>query len=290
MPLAFSSEAPLCAYRTWLGDWEVTAVMDGHIDIDVGKFAGDPAEIRALLDAEAISFVVNMGDRLCLVDAGTGGAFGDNLGKLPRALAAAGFPLEAFDDVLITHMHPDHLFGVTDADGRRVFPNATLHIQRGEYEFWSVRENSVQHPAYMAFLWDAVARVMKPYEGAIRLFDYDRDVVPGVSPIAMHGHTPGHCGFRAGRDGETLLFWGDLCHVAAVQGPHPHCNFPHDLEHEEAARSRQAILKWCAEDKIRLAGSHLPFPGIGYIKHAARGFRFVPEPWHFSRDPVGLIA
>ena len=136
-------------YRVMLGEFEVTALSDGTVDLPVDKLLKEPAaKTTAALKKSFLSvpvetsfngYLVNTGAKLVLIDAGAGTLFGPTLGKLVASLQAAGYKPEQVDDILITHMHPDHVGGLA-ANGAIVFPNATVHADRRDADFWLSKE------------------------------------------------------------------------------------------------------------------------------------------------------
>jgi glyoxylase-like metal-dependent hydrolase (beta-lactamase superfamily II) len=129
-------------YRMKVGDFEVTALYDGG---GPGAFTpemlhGNQKEIvsflkKAYVDPKNIvgsdtSFLVNTGEKLILVDAGTGGHWGGPaLGKLLSNLRAIGYRAEDVDPVLLTHLHVDHS-GVSRRSTVNVFSRTPKSVRR----------------------------------------------------------------------------------------------------------------------------------------------------------------
>ena len=135
-------------YRMMLGQFEITALFDGGMELDSGLLRNvsrediDSLLKRAMIDdpkkvpTSTNAYLINTGAKLVLVDAGGGAAFGGVLGHLPKNLVAAGYKPEQVDFVLITHLHDDHFAGLTDAEGKPVYPNAVVYVAKNENDYW----------------------------------------------------------------------------------------------------------------------------------------------------------
>jgi glyoxylase-like metal-dependent hydrolase (beta-lactamase superfamily II) len=138
------SEAP-GYYRMMLGDFEVTALSDGTLSMHVADLLTHitPKEINDGLarsfqkdpvDTSVNGFLINTGKKLVLIDTGAGMLFGPTLGKLVANLKASGYLPEQVDEIYITHMHGDHVGGLS-ADGKMVFPNAVVRASQNEADY-----------------------------------------------------------------------------------------------------------------------------------------------------------
>ena len=274
-------------YRTMLGDFEITALSDGTVDLDVAKLLAEPAVktdaamarafVHGPLETSVNAYLVNTGSRLVLVDAGAGTLFGPTLGKLVASLRAAGYAPEQVDDIFITHMHPDHVGGLA-ADGQRVFPNATLHADKHESDFWLSQANLDKAPDAMKGFFQGAMASVNPYvaAGKYQPFEADGEPVPGIRTIASHGHTAGHTSYLVESKGQQLLVIGDLIHVASVQFADPGVTIAFDSDAKAAAASRAAVFGTAAKDGALVAAAHLQFPGLGHLRAAGKSWQWVP--------------
>ena len=274
--------------RTMLGDFEITALSDGTVDLDVAKLLAEPAArtdaalarafVQGPLETSVNAYLINTGTRLVLVDAGAGTLFGPTLGKLLASLQAAGYKPEQVDDVFLTHMHPDHVGGLS-ANGQRVFPNATLHADKRDSDFWLSQANLDKAPdASKGFFQGAMASV-NPYAaaGKYQPFEADGEPVPGIRTIASPGHTAGHTSYLVESKGQQLLVVGDLGHVAAVQFADPGVTIAFDTDAKAAAASRETVFKLAAKDGALVGAAHLQFPGLGHLRAAGKSWQWVPS-------------
>ena len=293
VPAAASAAAPQVRtqapgfYRAMLGDFEITALSDGTVDLDVAKLLAEPAAktdaamsrafVHGPLETSVNAYLVNTGTKLVLVDAGAGTLFGPTLGKLVASLKAAGYAPEQVDDIFVTHMHPDHVGGLS-ADGQRVFPNATLHADRRESDFWLTQARLDKAPDAMKGFFQGAMASVNPYvaAGKYEPFDADGEPVPGIRTIASHGHTAGHTSYLVESKGQQLLVIGDLIHVASVQFADPGVTIAFDSDAKAAAAARAALFGVAAKDGALVGAAHLQFPGLGHLRAAGKSWQWVP--------------
>ena len=274
-------------YRTMLGDFEITALSDGTVDLDVAKLLAEPAAktdaalakafVHGPLETSVNAYLVNTGSRLVLIDAGAGTLFGPTLGKLLANLKAAGYQPEQIDDVFVTHMHPDHVGGLS-ANGVRVFPNATLHADKRDSDFWLSQANLDKAAADSKGFFQGAMASVNPYvaAGKYQPFEADGEPVPGIRTLASYGHTAGHTSYLVESKGQQLLVVGDLIHVAAVQFADPGVTIAFDSDAKAAALSRTAVFGMAATDDALVGAAHLQFPGMGHLRAAGKSWQWVP--------------
>lgn len=280
-------------YHLPCGDILVTALNDGTFGKGVDFFdyvTGPPkdqlvamhrAAYRSVPPLIAVNaFLLHMADRLVLVDSGCGSTFGADLGLLSGNLAAVGISPEDIDTILMTHLHPDHVGGLTDASAGAVFPNAELIVHADEQAYWS-------DPKVLASATDEQDRqwiqltlaALTAYRGRTRLVTRG-EVLPGITAVPAPGHTPGHTGWLIASGGETLLIWGDLVHLQGIQFMYPDAGMSRvDVDSALAAITRRRIMDMAAADHLRVAGMHLDFPSFGHLARDGAHFAFVPDPW-----------
>jgi glyoxylase-like metal-dependent hydrolase (beta-lactamase superfamily II) len=269
-----------------VGEFTVTAVSDGVLnsnhDVILGVDKADSARLTGIpygqpLPLDVNCFVVRAGDKLILSDAGTGHTYGPTLGKLPRNLRAAGIPPETIDIILLTHLHPDHSYGLVDEAGRAVFPNAQLIVHEAEAAFWLDREPRPDDSERIQRNTKMQREVTAPYRDRIRRIT-NGEVLPGITAVMRPGHTPGHTTWLLQSGGERLLMWGDIVHLAAVQIVHPSAALIFDVDAELAKASRRRVFEQVAAERIMVAGAHLPAPGFGRIVRDGDGFSYKTAP------------
>lgn len=275
-------------YRTRVGGTVVTVLSDGDVAAGIA-FLQDirPDAMRDLLDAAFLPaqprtaincFAIHAGGRVAIVDAGSGHFMGETAGKLPLSLAAAGIDPAAVDTVLLTHLHPDHSYGLAKRDGAALFPNAEVVLHEADHAFWLGPDAATRVPERSHRYLPILAQTIAPYAHRVRLVT-GGEVFPGVRMQPLPGHTPGHSGYRIESDREALLIWGDITHVPDVQLPRPEVTIAFDIDPEAAIATRRRVLDQVATDRLRIAGMHTHFPALGHLVRDGAGYRLVPEAW-----------
>lgn len=277
-------------YRLQLGDFEVTALNDGTLDLPVDQLLQQPAAktLKALqhaylgvpLETSVNAFLVNTGAKVVLVDAGAAGLFGPTLGRLLASLKAAGYAPEQVDEIVITHMHGDHIGGASST----AFPNATLRLDKRDSDFWLSPEQIAKGGDGAK----AIAALVKGFADAGRFKPFDGsaggvEIVPGVKAFPAYGHTPGHSNYVAESKGQKMMFWGDLMHVAAVQFPDPSVTIQFDSDPKAARPAREKAYEAAAKDGYYVAVTHVSFPGIGKLRADGKGYDWLPVNYSANR-------
>ncbi|TCV93432.1 glyoxylase-like metal-dependent hydrolase (beta-lactamase superfamily II) [Luteibacter rhizovicinus] len=282
-------------YRMMLGNDEIIALSDGTFDLPTDKLlvAPDPKRMATLLarahDGTAVettvnAFLVNTGSKLILIDTGSAELLGPTLGKVLDNLRAAGYQPEQVDEVLITHLHVDHVGGLLN-NGKPSFPNATVRVSKAEADYWLNPANKDKAPESVRSGFVGAAAALKPYidAGRFKTFSGAAVLEPGITAVASPGHTPGHVSYRVESQGKTMLFWGDLVHVADVQFAAPAITIAFDSDQPAARSARTAAYADAARKGYWVAGAHLPFPGIGHVESTSGGNVWAPVAWSENR-------
>jgi len=284
-------------YALKVGDIDVMVVSDGVLPLPTAMLAHniDPA-VRAtwlkdmFLPPDAYDWALNVvvvrsGSQTILVDAGLGSDPDLHLpraGQLIQRLEAAGIDLGSVTDVVLTHMHMDHIGGLlVDGVKEQLRPDLRIHVATAEVKFWEAPDFShvSMPPGFPDALRSAAKRFAKEYRSQLRMFEETHEVAPGVVVTRTGGHTPGHSVVRVASGGDRLTFAGDLVFQVGFEHPEWYNGFEHDPE--EAARVRIRLLQELADTGGLLVATHMPFPSVGHVAVNGDAFRWVPAIWDY---------
>jgi len=285
-------------HRFTIGDIRVTALSDGTVPLDTKVLTNvsrrtvetllAKAFVASPVDASVNAYLIELGDRLVLVDTGAGELYGPGLKKLPAVLQAIGHPPDQITDILVTHIHTDHTGGLMDGE-RRVFPAAALHVEQRELDFWLTPSNIERVPAPLKRLFREAELKVRPYvdAGQVQTFDGATQLFPGIRAVPSPGHTAGHTFYSLESKGQTLMFWGDILHVAEVQLPQPTVTIEFDSDPVAAAAQRARVFADAARRGYLVAPAHIAFPGVGHLVRDTAGYRWIPLPYVNDAVPAG---
>ena len=275
-------------YRMMLGDFELTVLCDGTVPQEEEKLLTNtkPEHVTALLAAAKLAspvetsinaYLLNTGTQLVLVDTGAGELFGPVAGHLVTQLRAAGYQPEQVDAVLLTHIHGDHSGGLT-VGGKPVFPNAVVYADKHEADYWLTPANAQKAQEQHKFMFPQASAALAPYvsAGKLKRFEGPTELMPGIRTLATPGHTPGHSFYVAESQGQKVVFWGDIMHVAAVQFPEPQVTIQYDTDSKAAAAQRAKAYADAAKQGYLVAVAHISFPGLGHVKAQGKGYTWLP--------------
>jgi glyoxylase-like metal-dependent hydrolase (beta-lactamase superfamily II) len=288
-------------YRYKVGSIEVTVVTDGLNQFPLpDDFVSNmkKEEVQAGLAAAYMDkniffnpynpIVINTGSKLVLVDTGTGeGAYTQSKGKIGQLLtnlSAAGFEPGAFDAVIISHYHGDHINGLIKADNAVAFPNAEILVPALEHKFWMDDGEMSRAPkGRMETNFKNVRRVFNAdVMKRLQTYEWDKDVIPGMLAVGTPGHSTGHTSYVLSSGSGKVFIQSDMTHVPFlfVRNPGWHAFYDQDPVMAEATRRRN--LDMLASERMMVQGFHFPFPSHGYVEKNGNGFREIMAAWNPS--------
>jgi glyoxylase-like metal-dependent hydrolase (beta-lactamase superfamily II) len=283
-------------YALKVGDIDVMVISDGVLPIpavtmatnvgsaDLASWLNDMFLPPEVLDWPLNVAVVRSGGRTILIDSGLGTEFPDfpRAGQLAMRLDAAGIDPASVTDVVLTHLHMDHIGGLlVDGLRGRLRPDLRVHLAAAEAEFWEAPDFSrTSMPAPIPdVLRRTASQFLDLYRNQLQPFEKEYEVAPGVMVCRTGGHTPGHSIVRLESGGDRLTFAGDAVFQVGFDRPEWHNGFEHDPE--ESARVRVRLLRELAASGESLVATHLPFPSVCHVAVAGDAFRFVPAVWEY---------
>ena len=294
---AASAQAP-GFYRYKVGSIEITVATDGanrlpitdEFVVNVKKEEVNAALAEAFMEPGVFvgpynPIVLNTGSKLVLVDTGTGEAAykasKGQTGQLLINLAAAGIDANAVDTVLISHYHGDHINGLLRADGALAFPNAEILVPAKEHAYWLDEGEMSRSPTKR--IADNHKNVRRVISGEVlkrlRTYEWDKEVLPGVTAVGTPGHTPGHTSHIVTSGASKLYVQADVTHAPFLFARHPGWHAFYDHEPVQAEATRRKVYDMLAAERMTVQGFHYPFPSVAHVEKTATGYREIPMPW-----------
>lgn len=280
-------------FRFSVGQARLTILSDGYFTVPISGVGvnADPAEVQTFLEQHFLSpeigyshtnhLLIENGDAVVLVDVGSGHRFFDSAGRLMANMEAAGIDPGSITHVVITHAHPDHIWGIRDDFDEPLFPDARYFLGQAEHAYW-MQEDLVNKvaPTEQQFVLGAVNSITA--EGLEWTLVKDGDqIAPGVRIMETPGHTAGHLSVVLESEGKQLIALGDSMSHAHLSFQRPEWFNSMDHDGDLTVQTRKRLLDMCAADRIAVVGYHFPFPGVGHVARDGDAYRFVPALWQF---------
>jgi glyoxylase-like metal-dependent hydrolase (beta-lactamase superfamily II) len=282
-------------YRYKVGSIECTSLNDGARTFPLpDKWVTNVSKDQAIAAAEAaympqgmvtVPFnpqLINAGGKLVLIDCGNGISAFDatkgQAGRLMQNLAAAGTDPKSIDIVLMSHLHPDHTNGIRAADNSMAFPNAEIMVPAKDWDFWTSEDNAAKAESNQ-MMKNYFANVKKIYTGIekkVTKYDWDKEVVPGLTSIGTPGHTPGHTSFVVASGNSKILISADVTNIPEFFLRNPDWHVAYDADPEMAQKTRHKFYDMAVAEKATVVGFHFPFPAVGHVEKDGNGYRLVP--------------
>jgi len=285
-------------YHQQLGNTQITALLDGTNYLNPSMFKGlsdtEKSDILKKYYADQAkgiqtsvnAFLINTGNQLLMVDSGAASCFGAHLGSIYNNLKASGYKPEQVNEIFLTHLHPDHVCGISN-NGVANYPNATLHIAKTEYDYWlnpnTVKKLPKEKQAGFLGTVEKIKAALAPYEKTkkVKVFSDKSLAFGSIEFKPSFGHTPGHYSFKLKADGQEAVFIGDIVHSHTLQFDRPETAIEFDVDSKTAVQTRLTHFAEYAKEGQLIAAPHLPFPGLGRI-YSKDGKSYQWIPVHFK--------
>ncbi|MFD2286709.1 MBL fold metallo-hydrolase [Pedobacter petrophilus] len=297
MPMVSKQNLTNSFHQFKLGDLELLVVTDGHIimkpvqpnfapginKIRVEQELDRNFEPKDNVELSINILVVRFKGRTILIDSGCGENFGKDSGWLVKNLAKAGIQVHQVTDVVVTHAHPDHIGGLTNQDGKLLFPNAMVYLSRIEHDFWLTKapdfsKSKMKDQQLIKFLTEVAQKNINALGDKLHLFEDGDTILDCVTMQLAPGHTPGHCIAKIFSKGEELYHIADLVHSAVLVVEHPEWGFDGDTDFNLAVASRIKVMDKLAKNRSLVFSYHLPWPGLGHVRDKGKAFEWVEQP------------
>jgi glyoxylase-like metal-dependent hydrolase (beta-lactamase superfamily II) len=286
-------------YRYKLGSMEITVLSDGVAKVPVNEAFIPNVKVDEVKAALAASFmdpnvfigpynpiVINTGSRMIVVDMGTGEAnfkaTNGVAGQLLTNMAAAGIDPKAIDTVLISHYHGDHINGLLRADGSLTYPNAEVLVPAPEHKYWMDDGERSRAPTQrISEIFTNARRVISgEVLKRLRTYEWDKEVLPGITAVGTPGHTPGHTSHIVSSGSKTVYVQADVTHAPFLFARHPGWHAFYDHEPVLAEATRRKVYDMLAAEKMTVQGFHYPFPSVAHVEKTANGYQEIPILWN----------
>lgn len=285
-------------YRYKVGNYEVTAVTDGantfplpdhfvvnatkeQVSAELAKHHMDPTKVTVPFTP----IIVNTGAKLILIDTGYGEAAGAKpgatTGMVLANMRAAGIDPKAIDVVLISHFHADHVNGLLNTDNKLAFPNAEVMVPSVEWKYWMDDGEMSRAPAgRMQGLFKNNRRVFDALGRKVTQYDWDKEILPGITSVKSIGHTLGHTSYVLASGNSRIFIQSDVTNIPVLFANRPGWHAGFDQVGDLAEQTRRRIYDMVIAEKLTVQGFHYPFPGIGHLEKSSEGYRVVPAQWN----------
>lgn len=273
-----------------LGDFDIRVISDGIMTVPTRFLASnvEEAEIRRWLASSgqagpvvlppANVTLVMTPSELILVDVGGGSRFMPTLGQFVDNLQSTGIDPKTVNKVVITHAHPDHLWGVLDDFEELAFPNATYLLPEAEWNFWMAPDALTRMPEDRQNFVPGAQRNLTRIRERLQMIKPGSDIASGIRAIDTAGHTPGHIAVEIASGRDAVIVLADALTHPTISFAHPEWTPAADhFDSDMAVRMRLRLLDRLATDRSRIIGYHLPYPGIGTVERSGTVYRFAAE-------------
>ncbi len=276
-------------YRFKVGDMEITQVFDGETPRPLAPgFVKNASveDIKKALQAGGLSgndipvpytmTFVKAGGKITMFDAGNGAESGPATGRHFANMKAAGIETKDVSQIVLTHFHPDHIFGLYNKDNSLIYPNAQIILPSAELKFWMDTTRTSKLPERLQGLAKRISATLGKWKNVTQ-FDGEKEVAPGIRAVSTNGHTPGHTSFHLSSGGGQMMVLGDVTNVRQLFVANPGWHVMFDMNAQMAEATRRKTFDRVVADKLIVTGYHWGMPGAGTLTKDGKGYVFKPH-------------
>lgn len=235
-----------------------------------------PADELNNIGMKSRCMLIENEDRLILIDTGMGRKKNDKYYKfkylsgddsLQKGFAAHGYRFEQVTDVILTHMHDDHVGGAVYYDDKGnaqlTFPNATHWVSASHWK-WAYFPNKREAGTFFKENFVPIEQ-----SGKLKLIDQEGEHLPGVYFRIYDGHTVGQIIPHVSYNDKTLVYMADFIPTTA------HIPIPYiagvDIQPVIALEEKEAFLEAAAEKGYYLCFEHDYHNEVCTVKQSEKG-------------------
>jgi glyoxylase-like metal-dependent hydrolase (beta-lactamase superfamily II) len=271
-----------------IAGYDIYTIEGGYIALDGGAMFGvipkviwnrsNPADEKNRIKLALRLLVLRGNDRVILIDTGVGHKMNDKLSNIygvdysqyepVKELALIGIKPDEITDVILTHLHFDHIGGAVWHDGnqlRLTYPNAKHYVQ-GEQWYWANNPSSKDRASFMKENFSLLEDSGKLVE-----LDGPCELFPGIEMLVMYGHTAGMQLPKIFDSNNTLLYCADLLPTAS------HIPLPYIMGYDNnplvTLEEKKRLLPLAVEEKWILLYEHDPFRVAGTVELTDKGYK-----------------
>ena len=275
-----------------IGNYEIFTVETGYISLDGGAMFGvipknlwnktNPADEQNRILLALRTLVIKDDKKIILVDTGVGHKLTEKLSdiynvdyrnhELLAGLKARNITPGQVTDVIVTHLHFDHIGGATWYDGdtlKLTFPDAVHHVQ-GEQWHWALEPSEKDRASYMPENFLPIEQA-----GRLHILDGPGNLFPGIDLLVMYGHTHGMQLPKIYNGQKTVLYCTDLIPTAS------HIPLPWNMAYDNnpmfTLQEKKRILPLAARENWILVFEHDPYRAAGTVELTDKGYRLKEE-------------